>query len=154
MFRSKARPRYEKPRRLTWAAPLFSISLLLAGCSSEAKDTLIEIASDHPLSHEAYRTASLPSWFAEELFNEAQATEIYANEEGTVFGINASKSPTAAFDEICSSMENKGWLRVESGMPHCSTFIREEGDPSWALVSCTNVGGSTCIVVCVKGELT
>ncbi|MBR5260385.1 MAG: hypothetical protein IKV48_07980 [Eggerthellaceae bacterium] len=140
----------ERPSRSGWAALGVSIGLILSGCSQASEDMLLELADKPLLSYETYQTSSLPLWFSEELFDESQATELYANEDETIFGLNVDKSPAASFNEICTSMESKGWVRIESGMEHCATFIREQGDPSWALVSCTNTGSGTSIVVCAK----
>lgn len=158
MAQPKARPNDKKSSHSTRAVLACSIGLILlgslTGCSPDTSNLPIDLPNEHLLSHETYRIASLPTWFAEELFDETQAEDMYANETETVFGLNVSKNPTAVFRDICTSMESKGWIRIESGINHCSTFIRETGSPSWALVSCTSVGNSTCIVACIEEPVT
>ena len=123
----------------------------LGGCSAAAALETAGDLANGSLAHESYRVQALPSWFAEELFDASEATEAYANEQGTVFGLVLPENADAAFAWICDRMAEGAWIRAESGTPGCASFVREDGPPSWALVTCTDVGAGASVVVCVDG---
>lgn len=90
--------------------------------------------------------ADVPSWFETELFS-VDAAECFAGADETVWGFIVGGGSAACFADVCSQMEERGWSRVESGLEDCVSFVREEGEARWALVSCSSAGGSTTIVV-------
>lgn len=138
-------------------ALVLALSLVLAtGAARYLKADVGTLASDvlpekAQLAYEPYEVDSLPAWFEESLFSSAEASELYASESDGVYGLIMNAPVVDVFSSICKSMEDRGWLRVESGLDYCSTFLRESGAPSWALVSCTPVGNATSVVVSAKG---
>ena len=126
---------------------------LFPGCSQEGVREAISIAGNQALSYEAYEIESLPAWFAEDFFDGSWSGKTYANESETVFGLTSTSDPETVFRDICASMSARNWARVESSIEHCASFVRERGSPAWALISCSQIGDETSVVICTEGRL-
>lgn len=88
-----------------------------------------------------------PSWFEEEFFDLGDAMRCYASESKGVWGFVFAGSSGGCFAELRYQMEERGWSCVDSGLANCATFVREEGDYRWALLSCSSVGEETTAVL-------
>lgn len=130
---------------------VLALSVWRAFERNDAVDVVVTAVGGGRLARNAYEVESMPIWFEDELFSVAGATELYANEDESVFGLTMGGPAEEAFSSICADMEERGWLQVESGMAYCATFLREEGEPTWVLVGCTPVGDAVSIVVGTDG---
>ena len=131
---------------------VMTTGLLFSGCAQEGVHEAVSIMSKQDLSYEAYEVDSLPTWFTEEFFDDSYSEKIFANESETVFGLISPNDPETVFQEICASMLEHDWSRIESGIEHCASFVRERGSPAWALISCSQIGNETSIVICTEGR--
>lgn len=66
---------------------------------------------------------------------------------GSVAGYVVDKRESDAFAEITAHMEAKGWTSVPLGGVSGATFVRESDAGAWMLVTCTQVGTATSVVV-------
>lgn len=89
----------------------------------------------------------VPAWFAEELFALSDMREVMANDAWTVVGFTLTGSAEQAFDEVSSRLAEKGWQGLESGVSGITTFFKEGGAVQWVMVSCTQVGEETSVVL-------
>lgn len=135
-------------------AAMLAAGTLFESCSAESLANAAAIATGGDLEHESHAIEQLPTWFEEELFDGAHAEALYANGDETVFGLVASGSVQDALNRIGEEMAQRGWVRVDGKSEGIASFVREEGPPTWALVSCTGIGADTSIVVCTDGGRT
>lgn len=91
--------------------------------------------------------AGIPAWFEAELFSTDAAADCFAGVDESVWGFVVEGDAADCFADVRSQMEERGWIQVESGVEACATFVREEGEIGWALVSCSSVDDLTTIVV-------
>lgn len=91
--------------------------------------------------------ADAPAWFETELFSTDAVLECFSGADGGVWGFVVEGNAPDCFADVCSQMEGRGWVQAESGVEACATFVREEGEVRWALVSCSSADDLTTIVV-------
>lgn len=130
---------------------ILAIGLSRLGDGSVSSGVIDIVGVGEELAYGAYEVESFPPWFEDLLFPASDAAEMYASEKDGLFGMTLPGSVDDVFPFVRSCMEDRGWLCVESGLEGCATFLRETGDPSWALISCAPVGDEVSVVVNVKG---
>ena len=91
--------------------------------------------------------ADVPEAFAREVGFLPDARDIRANGDGSVIGYTVPHSCADTLDLLAEQMETAGWTAVSLGEVEGATFVKEEGSCRWALVTCTQVGSSTSVVV-------
>ena len=85
--------------------------------------------------------------FEDELFSLEGFEDVRAAEEGTLVGFVISRPGDRAFAMVRDLLEVEGWVCVESGSETSASFVKQKGVYRWAFVSCTEVAGSTSVVV-------
>ena len=88
-----------------------------------------------------------PPWFADELFALDEYSNVAVAAGGTVVGFEADGAATHAYAHIAEKMRERGWTEVGSGLAGNGAFGKDGGSCSWAWVSCTDVSGTTSVVV-------
>lgn len=88
-----------------------------------------------------------PAWFEAELFSTDAVVECFSGADGSIWGFVVEGDAADRFADVRSQMEERGWVQVESGVEACATFVREEGEIRWSLVSCSSADDLTTIVV-------
>lgn len=88
-----------------------------------------------------------PLWFERDFFELDDALRCYASSSEGVWGFVFEGSSSGRFAGLRHQMEQRGWSCVDSGLSNCATFVREEGDYRWALLSCSSVGEDTTAVL-------
>lgn len=72
------------------------------------------------------------------------------SDDGVIAGCVLPEDRITAIGEIGSLLEEKGWRAVPSGQEAVLTFVKEEGEFRWLMVSCESVGLGTSVVVNVR----
>ena len=87
---------------------------------------------------------------SDEFFDEAGfptgAYETRANRDGSVASCMLDSDEADAFEAVSSKLEAKGWIPMPLKGISGATFVKQSGCLRWALVTCTQVGTSTCAV--------
>lgn len=92
-----------------------------------------------------------PEWFSREVFSLDDVRDIRANDDWTVVGFVRDDAPEEALDGLAAEALSRGWQVAESGVAGTVTGKKDEGRCRWMAISCTAVGGATCIVVQLPG---
>ena len=95
----------------------------------------------------ATESGEAPPWFADELFALDEYSNVAVAAGGTVVGFEADGAATHAYAHIAEKMRERGWTEVGSGLAGNGAFVKDGGSCSWAWVSCTDVSGTTSVVV-------
>lgn len=74
------------------------------------------------------------------------ATDALIDEGHGLIGYGAQGDPASVFESIVSAMEGDGWICVRLDGVQGGTFLREKGDVTWVLVTCTDNGFGTSVV--------
>lgn len=89
---------------------------------------------------------SLPEAFYQEVGMLNGARGVRVSSRGDVVGYLVSGRDAEVFQEVSAHMEAKGWTGVSLGGAQGATFVKPEGEYTWLLVTCTQVGESTAVV--------
>ena len=73
--------------------------------------------------------------------------DVRAAGNGAVVGFTMPTSADDAFSSITATLTARGWTAVESGHATAGSFVKEEGDLTWAFVHATDVAGCASVVV-------
>lgn len=92
-------------------------------------------------------SASAPEDFREEIGVPPNAHDLRVSGDGSVVGYALDGEASAASQLIESNMKTKGWSMVELGGIEGATYLKETGRFRWALVTATQIGDTTSIVV-------
>lgn len=87
-----------------------------------------------------------PDSFSEEVFA-GQSGWYSSSKDGVIAGFAFPSSVSSSMKQVSSWFEQKGWRSVPSGQDSVRTFIKEQGDFRWAMVSCETVGNKVSVVV-------
>ena len=90
---------------------------------------------------------NLPDAFSHEIGTLPDARDLRANAEGTVISYLVEGDEDATLKRIVDSLESKGWISVPLGGACGASFVKDSGACTWAVVSCTEVGDSTSVVI-------
>lgn len=94
-----------------------------------------------------------PEGFAEELFSVEGFEEVRVSDGGDVVGFLLRDSAEEAFAALKGRLEANGWAFVESGIENAGSFAKSGGVYQSCFLSCTEVAGSTAVVVqCPHGD--
>ena len=85
--------------------------------------------------------------FAREGFVPKEADDLQVGGEGRVIGLCLPGTAAEGFSSMSKGLEEAGWTVVPSGQDACGTFVKDEGDLRWLLVSCLQAGGQVSVVV-------
>jgi hypothetical protein len=139
-----------------WAiiAALVCISCLIDVCLSSAEvsaaSKVVGVVNDS--TTESWE-ASPPEWFLQELFSLDGYTDFMVFDEGAIVGFSATEASEQVFTILKDEMTNKGWSFSDGGVAACGTFTKQKGKCRWAWVSCSDISGSTSVVVqCVCNQ--
>ena len=94
------------------------------------------------------RTASaIPEQFAEEAGLPSDARDVRVSDDGTVVGFAVDSEPDEAIASINEIMETKGWTAIDLGGIDGETYVKNEGPYAQVVMTATQVGGSTSVVM-------
>lgn len=85
--------------------------------------------------------------FADEIGLLPDARDVRSSDEGLVVGYVVPGRSGEAIAKITENMESGGWTSVPLGQVDGATFLKSGGSFTWAIVTCTEVGSSTSVVV-------
>lgn len=88
----------------------------------------------------------LPKGFEDEIGLLPGGHDVRANDDGSVVGCVVGKTEKEAYQMLVDHMEQKGWSAVPLGIENGATFMKEGGNFTWVLATCTQVGNETSIV--------
>lgn len=76
------------------------------------------------------------------------AHELRATSDGAVVGYVLSADASTAFSRADAAMRQAGWTGYALGGIAGATYRKADGALHWALLSCTQVGDATSVVIC------
>ena len=95
--------------------------------------------------------STAPAQFAEEAGLPSGARDVRVSDDGMVVGFSIDGEPDEAIATIDEIMEAKGWTAVDLGGIDGKTYVKNEGLYAQVVMTATQVGGSTSIVMrCVR----
>ena len=118
---------------------------LIESVASGSDVSLAELGVQEVLDAQA-----VPGWFGEEVLSLEGAHGVMALDDWSVVGFSTDEAADEALARSVQEMREKGWIGYESGIEGVVTFTKGEGACSWAMLSCTQVGGETSVVVRVR----
>lgn len=118
-----------------------AVSVMAKAAALVAPDAADGVDGAEGLSAEAVET------FEAELFALDGLVDVRATSDGRVVGFAADADAASAYRSVADRLVAAGWVEVGSGVAHAGSFVKEEGDLRWALVSCTGFGDSSSVVV-------
>lgn len=92
-------------------------------------------------------SSTLPEGFAGEIGVLDGASEVAVSEDGAVVGYRVAGTADEVHRKIGESMAVKGWLETDLGSIRGATYTKKEGAYRWILVTCTQAGGLTSVVI-------
>lgn len=129
----------------------------LAGGGFAYVEALIESASsgsDVDLAglgvQEVRDAREIPDWFVGEVLSLEGTRSVMALDDWSVVGFSTEETADEALARRTQEMQEKGWFGYESGVEGVVTFTKGEGTCTWAMLSCTQVGDETSVVVRVR----
>lgn len=90
--------------------------------------------------------SEVPSWFASEVGLPAGSRDVRVDSATGVVGCIVDAPPEQALASVKERMLEAGWSAVPIGGVDGVTFMREEGECRWVMMSCTQVASATSIV--------
>ena len=87
-----------------------------------------------------------PAYFLEEIGLVDGAYDVRASADGRVVGYSVDLDAQKAEQALTTLMSQSGWSEVPLGQDGAATFVKDDGRCTWALVTCTQAEGATCIV--------
>ena len=95
--------------------------------------------------------STAPVQFAEEAGLPSDARDVRVSDDGMVVGFSVDGEPDKAIASIGEIMKAKGWVAVDLGGIDGKTYLKNEGPYTQVVMTATQVGGSTSIVMrCVS----
>lgn len=89
---------------------------------------------------------TLPSAFAAEIGIPSDARDIRVDSTGAIVGYVVDVPADEANAAVSARMKERGWNEVALGAVEGSTYMKNSGSCTWALVTCTQVGEATNVV--------
>ena len=89
----------------------------------------------------------MPAEVVEEMGVLPGASELKADAGNDVVGYVVAGDAESISREVDRMMVERGWAGVDLGLLDGATYMKDEGEFRWALVSCTQVGSKTSVVV-------
>lgn len=95
--------------------------------------------------------AQAPDTFMAEMGMPERARDVRVNEAGSVIGYVVEGRVDTVLERVDELMCAKGWKGVSLGDVTGSTYVKSDGTYEWALVTGTQVGADTSVVVrCIQ----
>ena len=91
--------------------------------------------------------ASVPEFFQSEIGMPAGAQNVRVDATASVIGWDMTGGSQVVLEAFIKQMENKGWSSVPLGGVCGATFLKDEGQYRWALVSCSQFDSTTSVVL-------
>ena len=88
-----------------------------------------------------------PEWFRDEVGLLPGARDVRVEAAGRVVGYVVDCGVSEALARIREDVQSRGWTVVPLGEADGFTLVRQSGSCTWALVTCTQVGTATSVVV-------
>lgn len=98
------------------------------------------------------RPDEAPGWVQEEIVDLDGVHELRAIDDWSVLGFTVDGTEQQARSWVELQLKERGWALVDSGAAGSATAVKEEGNCSWLLFSCTEAGDATCVVVQVRAR--
>lgn len=92
-------------------------------------------------------TSTAPVQFTDEVGLPSGAQDVRVSDDGTVVGFSVDGESDEAIASIDEIMETKGWTAIDLGGIDGKTYLKNEGPYSQVVMTATQVGGSTSIVM-------
>ena len=126
------------------------IDVCLSSVEVSAASKVVDVVNDSTAER---WEGNPPEWFLQELFSLDGYGDIMVFDEGAIVGFSAIETSEQVFTSVKDEMVNKGWSFSDSGVAACGTFTKQEGNCRWAWISCSDISGSTSVVVqCVCNQ--
>ena len=90
--------------------------------------------------------ARLPDYFQAEIGLVEGARDVRVGDGGTVVGFSIDEPADRALQLVSSHMGQVGWHGLQLGGGLGATFVKQEGECTWTLVTCTQTGSATSVV--------
>lgn len=91
--------------------------------------------------------AEVPGWFADELHPLDAFEFVAATHDWTAVWLKSQHEPGDALRFLAEELAASGWSGYESGLENQVTFVKEDGLCQWAMMTCSQVGEETDVVV-------
>lgn len=151
---SAPRRRPDQKRRALCACAIVTSLVAAAALASSPKDggDAMPAASaaslrDRAESSLAQSGDAALARFEREVIPLSDYDDVRASGNGAVVGFTMPASADNAFASITAILTARGWTAVESGHATAGSFVKEEGDLTWAFVHATDVTGCASVVV-------
>ena len=89
----------------------------------------------------------VPAQFAEEAGLPPDVRDVRVSDDGMVIGFAIDGETDEAVASVDEFMETKGWTAIDLGGIDGKTYVKNEGPYSQVVMTATQVGGSTSIVM-------
>ena len=110
----------------------------------DAADAFSSLDRVEALAQEA--GGPLPSSYSQEVGLLEGARDIRVSGRGDVVGYLVAGECAGVLADMSRHMELRGWTTVPLGDVQGATFVKTQGECTWILVSCTQVGEMTSVV--------
>ncbi len=90
---------------------------------------------------------TLPTSFAEELFNASDFEAVLVSEDEDLVCLVGTGGASELYERLCNELVAKGWIHTESGVAELGTFAKEGGEYEWIVLSCSGSEGYATAVV-------
>lgn len=91
-------------------------------------------------------SGELPKYFLAEIGVPGNCRDIRVDSTGTVVGYVVDGDVESALGDLERRLTSRGWQGVLLGGIDGMTFVKEGGECTWALATCTQTGSSTSVV--------
>ncbi len=99
---------------------------------------------------ESLEAATAPDWFAEEVMPLDDVADGVATPDFSTVGFSAEGGIDDVLERLTTLFAERGWRGYDSGMDGTATYMKEEGECSWMMATCTGTGESTSVVLRIR----
>ncbi len=143
------------PQRLQKAEPEQADGVHVAGAYTaalrdgafEADDLLEDLCE---IGFVPLEKSMVPDWFVDEIMPLREGVDGVATSNWSIVGLFEDGCISEVLDGFSETFAEKGWRGYESGMDGAATYVKEEGLCSWMMMTCTEVGDMTSVVLRIQ----
>ena len=148
---------------MVFAPAVVDMLLSLSSSAETPSAEVIAPADGGPVSYQEGRTpdevldraeellgetlSPIPVWYSEQVGLPSGAREVRVSADGTVVGFILDGSSDSAVDDMGDRMRAHGWTSADLGGIDGKTYIKTGGEPEWIVMTATQVGSSTSVVM-------
>lgn len=94
----------------------------------------------------------LPDGLADEVGCLPAYRDLRVGADGSVVSYVVDGDASDISEALRTHMEGKGWARVPLGGVEGATYVKEGGEYTWVLATCTQVGDATSVVLGIRSR--